>query len=213
MFADDQAGGSVYRDRLIAGLAVCGRKHAAMAVLLFDDPPERLLRQAKAFFAPESLYALRSSEANRLIRPLSAAMRAGCISAMPHRLLPDPFPLSAGPKGIDQHPETERRVARALAQNKIPGGGRRAPLRLFRQDFVDAGEGVQRAGEADIGQADGERGQQGLLAVAHGGVAAHMGLDLRLQTRRKRAFPRAAAGKCGISGQISLDILKCENII
>lgn len=35
-------------------------------------------------------------------------------------------------------------------------------------------------GEADVGQADGEGVKQGRLAVAYGGVAAHVGLDLRL---------------------------------
>ena len=37
-------------------------------------------------------------------------------------------------------------------------------MSVLRQDFVDAGEGVEGAGEADVGQA----------------VAAHVGLDLRL---------------------------------
>ena len=73
--------------------------------------------------------------------------------------------------------------------------GRRVPLRLFRQDFVDAGEGVQRAGEADIGQTDGERGQQGLLAVAHGGVAAHMSLDLRLSNAPQKGFLQSGRRK------------------
>ena len=53
-------------------------------------------------------------------------------------------------------------------------------MSVLRQDFVDAGEGVEGAGEADVGQADGEGGEQRFLAVAYGGVAAHVGLDLRL---------------------------------
>ena len=48
-------------------------------------------------------------------------------------------------------------------------------MSVLRQDFVDAVEGVEGAGEADVGQADGEGVKQGRLAVA-----AHVGLDLRL---------------------------------
>lgn len=39
-------------------------------------------------------------------------------------------------------------------------------MSVLRQDFVDAGEGVEGAGEADVGQADGEGVKQGRLAVA-----------------------------------------------
>lgn len=47
---------------------------------------------------------------------------------------------------------------------------------LLRQDLVD----VQRAREADVRHAKRQRGEQRLLAVAHGGIAADMRLDLRL---------------------------------
>lgn len=58
-----------------------------------------------------------------------------------------------------------------------------APARvsaLLRQDLVDAGERVQRAREADVRHAKGQRGEQRLLAVAHGGVADDLRPDLRL---------------------------------
>ena len=52
----------------------------------------------------------------------------------------------------------------------------------FRQDLIDAAQGIQSARKSNIGKAYGQCGQQSFFGVAYGNVAIDVGFDLGFAT-------------------------------
>ena len=81
------------------------------------------------------------------------------------------------------------------------------------QDGIDAAEGVEGAGEADVRQHLGQRVNQCLFAVAYVGVPLHMRLNLRLtpaqgaDNGKGQQFPRWQ-----IKPRTGIDVAKAEGL-